>query len=99
MNENLDLTKILEGCPRGTEFYSSTYGTVTFIRVRSDKYYPIELAYYPKGYAACVTTYITKDGREKFNCNGECTFFLQEPKETGQSLRGSGISQRLKSLM
>ena len=26
MNENLDLTKILEGCPMGTVFYSTVYG-------------------------------------------------------------------------
>ena len=26
MNENLDLTKILEGCPEGTKFYSTIYG-------------------------------------------------------------------------
>ena len=30
MNENLDLTKILDGCPKGTKFYSSNYGDVTF---------------------------------------------------------------------
>jgi hypothetical protein len=28
MNENLDLTKILEGCPEGTEFYSSIFGNI-----------------------------------------------------------------------
>ena len=26
MNENLDLEKILEGCPEGTEFYSPLFG-------------------------------------------------------------------------
>lgn len=30
MNENLDLTKILEGCPKGTEFYSSVYGKLAY---------------------------------------------------------------------
>ena len=30
MNENLDLTKILEGCPKGTEFYSSVYGKLKY---------------------------------------------------------------------
>lgn len=33
MNENLDLTKILEGCPVGTEFYSSAYGNLTFVNI------------------------------------------------------------------
>ena len=33
MNENLDLTKILEGCPGGTEFYSSLFGEVAFVGI------------------------------------------------------------------
>ena len=32
MNENLDLTKILEGCPVGTEFYSPLFGEVAFVK-------------------------------------------------------------------
>ena len=30
MNENIDLTKILKGCPKGTELYSTIYGKVRF---------------------------------------------------------------------
>lgn len=30
MNENIDLTKILEGCPKGTKFYSPMVGNVKF---------------------------------------------------------------------
>lgn len=30
MNENIDLTKILDGCPIGTEFYSPIMGNVKF---------------------------------------------------------------------
>ena len=30
MNENIDLTKILEGCPKGTEFYSPLCGELRF---------------------------------------------------------------------
>lgn len=30
MNENLDLTKILAGCPLGTKLYSPVFGEVTF---------------------------------------------------------------------
>ena len=30
MNENIDLTKILDGCPLGTEFYSPLFGEVKF---------------------------------------------------------------------
>ena len=31
MNENLDLTKILKGCPEGTKLYSSVFGEVSFV--------------------------------------------------------------------
>lgn len=30
MNENIDLTKILENCPKGTKFYSSIYGELIY---------------------------------------------------------------------
>lgn len=33
MNENLDLTKILKGCPKGTKLYSSIYGDVLFLGI------------------------------------------------------------------
>lgn len=75
MNENLDLTKILDGCPKGTKLYSSTYGKVIFIGVRNTKHYPIELRYYSDEYESPLITYVTKDGKEWFDCNGECILF------------------------
>ena len=30
MNENLDLMKILKGCPKGTEFYHAGYGRIVY---------------------------------------------------------------------
>ena len=33
MNENIDLTKILKDCPKGTKFYSSLFGEVKFDRI------------------------------------------------------------------
>ena len=41
MNENIDLTKILKNCPKGTKFYSPICGEVDFIDIRSDNEYPI----------------------------------------------------------
>ena len=51
MNENIDLTKILKDCPKGTEFYSCIYGKVRFdclkpcdypvLTVRSDDFYAV----------------------------------------------------------
>lgn len=31
MNENIDLTKILKNCPKGTEFYSSVHGKLKYL--------------------------------------------------------------------
>lgn len=33
MNENIDLTKILEDCPKGTTFWSDNYGEVKFLYI------------------------------------------------------------------
>lgn len=38
MNENIDLTKILQDCPKGTEFYSCIYGKVRFDCLQSCEY-------------------------------------------------------------
>ena len=71
MNENLDLTKILEGCPEGTKLYSSIFGEVVFIRIdRENPSYPIliKVSFEPKW------RNITKQG--KFYATvGECTLF------------------------
>ena len=37
MNENIDLTKILKDCPKGTEFWSPMLGDVKFIRINKSK--------------------------------------------------------------
>lgn len=76
MNENIDLTKILKGCPEGMKFYSSVYGEVAFVRVRPNKDYPIELKYYPEGIPYfSVTAFLTRDGRMHISYDGECTLF------------------------
>ena len=41
MNENIDLTKILKDCPKGTELWSDNYGTVKFVNIRTELDYPI----------------------------------------------------------
>lgn len=38
MNENIDLTKILKDCPKGTEFYSCIYGKVHFCQLQPCEY-------------------------------------------------------------
>ena len=48
MNENIDLTKILEGCPKGTELYSTVYGKARFERINNYDAYPIEIKVFNK---------------------------------------------------
>lgn len=66
MNENIDLTKILKGCPSGTEFYSAVGGTVKFecISDDPDSDYPI----------VTNDNDYTKEGYEYLD-KGECVLF------------------------
>ena len=74
MNENLDLTEILYGCPEGTKFYSTVYGEVAFVEMTNANHFPIKLKYYTIDKFA-LTTLVTKDGQIEYDCNGECTLF------------------------
>lgn len=77
MNENLDLTKILEGCPLYTKFYSTIYGDVSFTGISNDSscFHPIELIACTKPIKLCTNLYLTKDGKMEYNYEGECTLF------------------------
>ena len=77
MNENLDLTKILDGCPLYTKFYSTIYGDVSFTGISDDSssFNPIELVAYTKPIMLCTNIYLTKDGKMDYNYEGECTLF------------------------
>ena len=75
MNKNIDLTKILEGCPKGTKFYSSIWGTVTFIGIVDNMIYPIRIKSYNKTNGEGQTQSLTKDGRYYCAYDGECIFF------------------------
>ena len=58
MNENIDLTKILDGCPVGTEFYSLIHGTVRFLEILNmNTVYPIAVT------SKVDKGYFTKGGR------------------------------------
>ena len=63
MNENLDLTKILKDCPKGTKLWSPVFGDCTFITIDlTDVIYPIKCQITTTDRK---TTYVgfTKDGR------------------------------------
>ena len=70
MNENLDLTKILYGCPKGTELYHTIYGKVKFLWVDFSNKLPIVLSTYTD-----VVFHLSKDGKLISTYNGECTIF------------------------
>ena len=75
MNENIDLTEILKGCPKGTELYSSIWGTVTFIGIVDNINYPIRIKSYNKINGESHIQGVTKDGIYCCAYDGECTLF------------------------
>ena len=75
MNENLDLTKILKGCPEGTKFYSITLGEVSFVGICLSSNYPIIVKAYNKHSAVTASESFTIDGRYSWFYDGECTLF------------------------
>ena len=76
LNENIDLTEILKGCPKGTELYSTVYGKVQFERIINYDSYPIEIKVLNKfTNPSVISAYITKDGRCTTTYDGDCTLF------------------------
>ena len=76
MNENLDLTKILKGCPVGTEFYHAGYGTVVkFIDIDSSSGYPIRLALHNNSSYNYANLAVTEKGTISADYEGECLLF------------------------
>lgn len=76
MNENIDLTKILEGCPKGTEFYHAVYGRVWFKGIIPYEKHPIRLALCKANiddYYTGVT--VSKKGTHDIHFDGECIVF------------------------
>ena len=69
MNENLDLTKILKNCPKGTKFYSPVWGEVSFYKIHEEELYIIEISTI-NGYK-----YLTKEGYYINVDDAECILF------------------------
>ena len=70
MNENLDLTKILDGCPAGTEFYHLIFGQVALREIIDDEY-PIII----EPIINTTRSSLTKDGRLNAKYDGECLLY------------------------
>ena len=76
MNENIDLTKILKDCPKGTKFYCTLCGYVT-VEIR-ENYYNTPIAVYGKHSkyeSSSLQCRLSKFGRYDKNVDGECLLF------------------------
>ena len=70
MNENLDLTKILDGCPAGTEFYHLIFGQVALREIIDDEY-PIIV----EPIINTTRSSLTKGGKLNAKYDGECLLY------------------------
>ena len=72
MNKNIDLTKILKDCPKGTKLYSTIFGDVEFCYIDESDAYPIRL----NVEGECGSGSVTADGKHYVEFGGgECTLF------------------------
>ena len=78
MNENIDLTKILKDCPKGTKFYSSVYGELIYSGMYADssnsKIYLIDQNSRSMIDGSPLVIDYYRDGR-LYATEGECTLF------------------------
>ena len=70
MNENIDLTKILKDCPKGTKLYSTIFGEVTFCHIDENDMYPIKIMTEEE-----FNSNVSANGKHYVDFNGECTLF------------------------
>lgn len=64
MSKNIDLTKILKDCPKGTEFWSKAHGVVSFQKINLAEECPI--------YVKCTYGIISLTSEGKYFKEGEC---------------------------
>ena len=90
MNENLDLTKILKNCPKGTKFYSPVWGKVSFYKIHEEELYTIEISTI-NGYK-----YLTKEGYY-INVDGaECILFPSKDQRDWSKFTAPWIKKKKK---
>ena len=71
MNENIDLTKIVKDCPKGTKLYSTIHGEVTLIDSNdTSQHYPISVRLNDK-----TVEIFTYEGKLLNKFDGECILF------------------------
>ena len=69
MNKNIDLTKILKDCPKGTKFYTTVWGEVYFEKIVDIEVYTIEID------TASGYQHLTKEGCYVNREDAECILF------------------------
>ena len=69
MNKNLNLVEILKDCPKGTKFYTTVWGEVSFYKIHEKELYIIEISTI-NGYK-----YLTKEGYYINVDDAECVLF------------------------
>ena len=71
MNEKIDLTKILNDCPKGTKLYSTIHGEVSLITSNDiTQHYPIAVKLNDK-----TEEIFTSEGKLLDDFDGECILF------------------------
>ena len=67
MEKELDLIKVLDGCPVDTEFYSDTFGVLRFRGIDTSLEYPLMFTD-----AHCNTRFFTPDGKFFVSSSSNC---------------------------
>lgn len=66
----MNIAEILKDCPKGTKFYSTVYGDVYLVEVRTNSGYPIVVKASDNMHKS-----FTSNGKLLNSFNGECTLF------------------------
>ena len=91
MNENIDLTKILKDCPKGTEFYHAVYGRIWFYGIDLTLHYPIRLSLSREIYNN--NTGVTSKGVVNKDYNGECLLFPSKEQRDWSKFSASWLKK------
>ena len=95
MNEDLDLTKILDGCPKGTKFYSPLFGELKFNCIYYNGSHDIELgcermnrivAFRPNGKYVMISMNCT-DCEGNYYRSDECLLFPSKDQRDWSKFR------------
>ena len=95
MNEDLDLTKILDGCPKGTKFYSPLFGELKFNCIYYNGSHDIELgcermnrivAFRPNGKYVMINMNCT-DCEGNYYRSDECLLFPSKDQRDWSKFR------------